>query len=161
MKSVITIIASNPRVYYGTTIFKPDSNGPATVSYPNTSNFPHISTNDATIVSLTEENIIIRTLVPYISPFPENYLKRDFEEELDESFKPPRKCRPYCRCYACRMAYRKAMDELEELDEIKEGTNNDHTDETSTETPIVDVHRECALPFKALAPIDDIIPENK
>ena len=28
------------------------------------------------------------------------------------------------------------MDELEELDEIKEGTNNDHTDETSTETPI-------------------------
>ena len=100
MKSVITIIASNPRAYYDTKIFKPDSNGPATVSYPNTSNFPHISTNDATIVSLMEENIIIWTLVPYISPFPENYLKRDFEEELDESFKPSRKCRPYCRCYA-------------------------------------------------------------
>jgi hypothetical protein len=161
MKSVITIIASNPRVYYDTTIFKPDSDGPAHVLYPKTSNFLHLSTNDATIVSLTEDNIIIRTLVPYISPFPENYLKRDFEDELYESFKPPRKCRPYCRCYACRMAYRKAMDELEELDEIKKGTNNDHTDETSTETPIVDVHRECALPFKALAPIDDIIPENK
>ena len=38
MKSVITIIASNPRVYYDT-IFKPDSDGPAHVSYPNTSNF--------------------------------------------------------------------------------------------------------------------------
>ena len=59
MKSVITIIASNPRVYYDTTIFKPDSNGPAHVSYPETSNFPHLSINDATIVSLTEENIII------------------------------------------------------------------------------------------------------
>jgi len=67
------------------------------------------------------------------------------------------------------MAYRKAMEDLEELDEINEGTNiqdTDHTDETnesysrlSTETPIVDVHRECALPFKALAPIDDSIPE--
>ena len=90
MKSVITIIASNPRVYYDTTIFKPDSNGPTTVSSPNTSNFPHISTNDATIVSLTEEQIIIRTLIPYISPFPENYLKRDFENDLDESYKPPR-----------------------------------------------------------------------
>ena len=59
------------------------------------------------------------------------------------------------------MAYRKAMDELEELDEIKEGTNNDHNDETSTETPIVDVHRECALPFKAFSPTDGIIPEKK
>ena len=87
----------------------------------------------------------------------------------DESFKPPRKCRPYCRCYACRMAYRKAMEDLEELDEINESTNiqdTDHTNETnefssrlSTETPIVDVHRECALPFKALAPIDDSIPD--
>ena len=68
MKFVITIIASNPRVYYDTTIFKHDSNGPTTVSHPNNSNFPHISTNDATIVSWTEENVIIRTLVPYVSP---------------------------------------------------------------------------------------------
>ena len=58
------------------------------------------------------------------------------------------------------------MDELEELDRIKEGRNtedSDHTDQTNqydihlesfsrlgNETPIVDVHRECALPFKAL-----------
>ena len=171
MNSVITIIASNPRVYYNTTIFKPESDGPLNVSYPNASNFPHLSTNDATIVSLTEEAIIIRTLIPYVSPFPKDYLKRDLEEELleDESVKPPRKCRPYCRCYACRMAYRKAMEDLEELDEINESTNiqdTDHTDQTnesssrlSTETPIVDVHRECALPFKALAPIDDSIPD--
>ena len=67
------------------------------------------------------------------------------------------------------------MDELEELDRIKEGTNtedNDHTDQInqydihlessshlSTETPIVDVHRECPLPFKTRAPVDGIIPE--
>jgi hypothetical protein len=61
------------------------------------------------------------------------------------------------------------MEDLIVLDEINEGKNiqdTDHTDQTnesssrlSTETPIVDVHRECALPFKALAPIDDSIPE--
>ena len=52
MKSVIIIIVSNPRIYHDYDIFKPDSNGPAHVSYPETSNFPHLSTNDATIVSL-------------------------------------------------------------------------------------------------------------
>ena len=73
------------------------------------------------------------------------------------------------------MAFKKAMDELEELDRMNEGTNTedtDHTDQTyqydihlesssrlSNKTPIVDVHRECVLPFKALDPIDDIIPE--
>ena len=73
------------------------------------------------------------------------------------------------------MEFKKAMDELEELDRINEGTKTEDTDHThqtnqynihlesssrlSTETPIVDVHRECALPFKALAPIDDSIPE--
>ena len=63
------------------------------------------------------------------------------------------------------------MEDLVEFDEINEGTNiqdTDHTDRTnqyesssplSTETPIVDVHQECVLPFKALAPIDDSIPE--
>jgi hypothetical protein len=165
MQSVITIIASNPKVYYHTTIFKPDSDGPGDVSYPNTSNFPHLSMHNSTIVSLTEEKVIIRTQVPYVSPFPRDYLKRDFDDDLDESVKPPRKCRPYCRCYDCRMAYRKAMDELEEFDE-NNMQDTDHTDETnesssrlSTETPIVDVHRECALPFKALASIDDSIPE--
>jgi len=85
----------------------------------------HLSTNNTTIILLTEENIIIRTLVPYVSPFPKNYVKRDFEEDLDESFKPPRKCRPYCRCYACRMAFRKAMEDLEELDEINERTSTE------------------------------------
>ena len=130
MKSVITIIASNPRVYYDTTIFKPDSDGPGHVSYPNTSNFPHLSMNDSTIVSLTEEEEIIRTLVPYVSPFPRDYLKRDFEDDLDESVTLPRKYRPYCRCYACRMAYRKAMQDLEETDEIYI-QDTDHTDETN------------------------------
>ena len=82
---------------------------------------------------------------------------------------------PYSRCHACRMAFRKAIDELDELDRINEGTNTDdidHTDQNhqydihiesssrlNTENPIVDVHRECALPFKAIAPIDDIIHE--
>ena len=94
MKYVITIIASNPRIYYDYNIFKPDSNGPAHESFPETSNFPHLSTNDTTIVSLTDENIIIGTLVPYVSPFPKDYLKRNFEEVLDEFFKPPRKCQP-------------------------------------------------------------------
>ena len=107
MKSVIAIIANNPLIHYDYNIFKPNSNGPANVSFPETSNFSNLTTNDTTIVSLTDENIIIRTLVPCVSPYPKDYLiKRDFEEDLDESFKPPRKCRPYCRCYACRMAYR-------------------------------------------------------
>ena len=73
------------------------------------------------------------------------------------------------------MAFRKAIDELEELDRINEGTiteDTDHTDQTnhydihiqsssrlSTETPIVDIHEECALLLKALDPIDGIIPE--
>jgi len=70
MKSVIIITASNPRIYYGDTIFKTDSNGPDThVTFPETSNLPHLSTNDTTIVSLTEENIIIRSFVPYVSLF--------------------------------------------------------------------------------------------
>ena len=58
------------------------------------------------------------------------------------------------------------MEYLEGLDEINEGTEDtDHTDQInqydihlesssrlSTETLIVDVHRECTLPFKASAP---------
>ena len=86
--------------------------------------------------------------MPYVSPFTRDYLKRDFE---DDSFKP-RKCRPYCRCYACRMAYRKAMEDQEEIDKINEGTNiqdTDHTDQTN----------ESSSPFKAFSPIDDSIPE--
>ena len=75
MKSIITIIASNPRIYHDYNIFKPDSNGPAHVPFPETSHFPHLSTNDTTIVSLTDENIIIRTLVPYVSPFPRTISK--------------------------------------------------------------------------------------
>ena len=67
------------------------------------------------------------------------------------------------------------MDELEELDRIYENTNTEdtyHTDQTnqndihlespsrlSTETSLVDDHRECALSVKAHAPIDDIIPD--
>jgi len=34
------------------------------------------------------------------------YLKRDYEDEINESFKPPQKCQPYCRYHACRMAFR-------------------------------------------------------
>ena len=63
----------------------------------------------------------------------------------------------------------KATEDLEELDEINEGTkiqdtdhpdqNNESSSHLSTETPIVDVHQECALPFQALVTIDDSIPE--
>ena len=64
-------------------------------------NIPHLSTNDTTIVSFNEENIIIRTFV-----FTKQYPKRDYEDEINESFKPPQKCQPYCRYHACRMAFR-------------------------------------------------------
>ena len=45
------------------------------------------------------------------------------------------------------------------LDEINEGKNiqdTDHTDQTNESSSRL---RECALPFKALAPIDDSISE--
>ena len=62
-----------------------------------------------------------------------------------------------------------------ELNRINEGTNTEdiHADQTnqydillesslrlSTEISIFDIHRECVLPFKALAPIDDITPRS-
>ena len=86
MKSVIYIAATNPRVCHSGTIFKPNLEGHNTqlgdVTFLDTSNLPLLSTNDTIIASLPDENIVIRTLVPYISPFPKNYLKRDFEEEM-------------------------------------------------------------------------------
>ena len=67
MKSVIYITATNPRVYYSGTIFQVDSKGPDTDMTFQETNIPHLSTNDTTIVSFTEENIVICTLVPYES----------------------------------------------------------------------------------------------
>ena len=50
--------------------FKADSIGPDTqlrdMTFQETSNI----SNDTTIVSFTDENIVIRTHVPYVSPFP-------------------------------------------------------------------------------------------
>ena len=70
MKSVIYITATNPRVYYSETIFKVDSKRPDTqlgdVTFQETSNIPHLSSNNTTIVSFTEDIIVIRTHVPYI-----------------------------------------------------------------------------------------------
>jgi len=40
------------------------------MKFQETSNIPHLSSNDTTIVSFTEENIAIRTHVPYVSPIP-------------------------------------------------------------------------------------------
>ena len=80
MKSVIYITATNPRVYYRDTIIQVDSKGPDTqlgdMTFQSTSNNPHLSSNDTTIVSLTEENIVTRTYVPYVSPVPKKYPKR-------------------------------------------------------------------------------------
>ena len=65
MKSVIYITATNPRVYYCDTILTADSKRPDTqlgdMTFQETSNIPHLSSNDTTMVSFTEENIVIRT----------------------------------------------------------------------------------------------------
>jgi len=111
------------------------------MTFQETSNIPYLSSNNTTIVSFAEENIVICTHVPYVSPIPKKFPKRDYEEEINESYKPPRKCRPYCRCHACRMAFRKAMDNLEELDQINEGTNTKDTDH-SDQTNQYDIHLE-------------------
>ena len=120
MKSVIYMTATNPRIYYSGAIFQLGSKGPDTqledMTFQETSYIPHLSSNDKTIVSFIEENIVIRTHIPYVSPIHNKYPKRDYEDEINESFTAPRKCRPYCRCNACHMASRKAMDELDELE---------------------------------------------
>ena len=46
-----------------------------------TSNIPHLSYNDTTIVSFTEENIVIRTQIFYVSPILNKYPKSDYEDE--------------------------------------------------------------------------------
>ena len=73
MKSVIYITTTNSRVYNSGKILQVDSKGPNTDMTFQEINISHLSTNDTTIVSFTEENIVIRTLVPYVSPFPKNY----------------------------------------------------------------------------------------
>ena len=59
MKSVIYIIATNPRVYYGGAIFQVDSKGRDTqlraMTFQKTSNIFHLSSNDTIIVSFTAE----------------------------------------------------------------------------------------------------------
>ena len=109
------------------------------------------SSNDTIIVSFTEESIVIRTHIPYVSPISNKYLKRDYEGEINDSFKPPRKFQPYCRCHAFHMAFRKAMDDLEELDRMNEGM---HTDDTHTNQ--YDIHLECSLRLSTKSPIIDI-----
>jgi len=61
------------------------------MTFEETSNIPHLS-NGTTIVSFTEENIVIRAHVPYVSPIiiPKKYPKRDYEEKIKKSYKPPR-----------------------------------------------------------------------
>ena len=85
MKSVIYITATNSRVYYSGTIFKVDSNEPGTqlgdMTFQDTSNIPHLSSNDTTIISFTEENIVIRTQVHMYPQFPiEKYPNREISQ---------------------------------------------------------------------------------
>ena len=64
---------------FGGTIFKADSKGPDTqlrdITFQETSNLPNLSSTNTTIVSFTEENIVIRTHLPYVSSFPRNIPK--------------------------------------------------------------------------------------
>ena len=61
------------------------------ITFQETSNILHLSSNDTTIVSFTEVNIVIRRHVPYVSPIRKKYPKRGYEEEINESYKPSQK----------------------------------------------------------------------
>ena len=70
------------------------------MTFQETSNVPHLSSNDTTIVSFTEKTIVVRTHIPYVSPILNKYPKRDYKDEINESFEHPRKLQPNYRCHA-------------------------------------------------------------
>ena len=87
MKSVIYITATNPRVYYCGTILKVDSKRPDTplgdMTFQETSNIPHLSSNDTTIVSFSCYNIVIRIHMFHMYPhFPRNIPKEITRKKL-------------------------------------------------------------------------------